>query len=68
MTLTTDFEGTAQAIFRLRRADGPPTPEELSMRLDALVEAIELLAHNHYEFPGLPESSLRNALSRARGW
>jgi len=67
MALTTDLEGNRQPILGLRQADVPPTPEELSRRLDALVEAVELLAHEHYVFPGLPESSLRNALSRAKG-
>jgi hypothetical protein len=69
MAVTADFEEIRQAISELGRDTAPPpTPEELGKRLDALVEAVEILAREHYVFPGLPQSTLRNALSRAKGW
>jgi hypothetical protein len=66
MALTTDYEEIGQRIARVGQGARPETPEQLSTRLDALVEAVEILARDHYEFPALPESSLRSALSRAR--
>jgi hypothetical protein len=65
MAVTTDYKDVRQEILRLGR-ESRETPEQLSERLDALVEAVEILARDHYEFPALPESNLRSTLSRAR--
>jgi hypothetical protein len=66
MTLSNDFGDIRQTIVRLGQGANPETREELSGRLDALVEAVEILARDHYEFPALPESNLRSALAKAR--
>jgi hypothetical protein len=66
MTASTDYIDLKKAIAELERSGTPESPAELSRRLDALVEAIEILARDRYEFPGLPDSNLRNALMRAR--
>jgi hypothetical protein len=40
--------------------------EELNQRLDALVEAVNRMARQHYRYPLLPENSLSSALHDAR--
>jgi hypothetical protein len=66
MALTREHEDIRRAIARLDRDATPETAEDLSRRLDALVEAVEILARDRYEFPGLPESNLRSAIWRAK--
>jgi hypothetical protein len=39
---------------------------ELHERVDGLLEAVEILAHDHYRPLGLPEAKVTSALSRAR--
>jgi hypothetical protein len=39
---------------------------ELHERVDGLVEAIELIAHDHYRPLGLPEARVTSALNRAK--
>jgi hypothetical protein len=66
MALSTDHEDIDQLISRLTgKEPRPETIEELGRRVDALVEAVEILARERYEFPTIPESNLRNALLRA---
>jgi hypothetical protein len=67
MALTTNRQEIEQVLARLEREPVPEEVAELSRRLDALVEAVEILAREQYNFPGLPESRLRSALARARG-
>jgi hypothetical protein len=66
MALTTNREEFEQMIARLEHDARPEGLEELSRRLDAVVEAMEIFARNQYDFPGMPESRLRSALARAR--
>jgi hypothetical protein len=63
---TKQRESIKQAITRLEWAGAPTDAEELARRLDALVEAVEILARDRYQFPTMPESNLRSALWRAR--
>lgn len=67
MALTTNREDIYETLSRIERDGAPEGIADLSRRLDALVEAVEILSRDQYEFPTLPESNLRNALSRARG-
>ena len=66
MALTTNRDEFEQMIARLERDARPEGLEELSRRLDAGVEAMEIFARDHYDFPGMPETRLRGALARAR--
>jgi hypothetical protein len=66
MALTTTREEIEQALARMEQSPTVEGRDELTRRLDALVEAVEILARDKYEFPGLPESRLRGALTRAR--
>jgi hypothetical protein len=66
MALTTTREEIEQALARMEQNPTAEGRDELSRRLDALVEAVEILARDQYEFPGLQESRLRGALTRAR--
>ena len=65
MALTTERESLEQLIRQLDRSDRTESLTDLSSRLDALVEAVEILAQDRYEFPGT-ESRLRWALNTAR--
>ena len=65
MALTTERESIEQIIRRLEPTSRPESLTDVSRRLDALVEAVEILARNRYEFPGT-ESRLRWTLNRAR--
>jgi hypothetical protein len=39
---------------------------ELHQRVDALLAAVEILAHDHYRPLGLPEAKVTSALNRAK--
>jgi hypothetical protein len=65
MTLTSDIEGIRKTVLQLQQGRSTETIEELGSRLDALVDAVELLSQDRYEFPGT-ESRVRWALDRAR--
>jgi hypothetical protein len=66
MALTTDRADIERALAELDRTSPPEGVAELAKRMDALLEAVEILARDHYEHPGLSESRLRDALTRAR--
>ena len=66
MALTTDRQEIWHTPIRLERAPSLDVVDELNRRLDALVDALEIIAREQYDFPGLPESKLRSALNRAR--
>jgi len=40
--------------------------EQLTARVDALVEAVSRMARQHYRYPLMPENSLSSALHDAR--
>jgi hypothetical protein len=63
---TTEREDIEQMLIRVVKAPEPETISDLSRRLDALVDAVEIIAREQYSFPALPESSLRSALIKAR--
>ena len=65
MALTTERESLEQVIRQLERSDQTESRTDVSRRLDALVEAVEILAQDRYEFPA-PRARLRWALHRAR--
>ena len=68
--MTTTPQTIESTLARMMRArtehDVPEGLDELSERLDGLIEAVEILARDHYDFPALPESRLRTAVARAR--
>jgi hypothetical protein len=45
MALTTDFDDIKQLISRMEQGVFDADPEELSRRLDALIEAVEMHAY-----------------------
>jgi hypothetical protein len=65
MALTTERESIEQVIRQLERSDRTESLTDVSRRLDALLEAVEILAQDRYEFPGA-ESRMRWAMDRAR--
>jgi hypothetical protein len=69
MAITADRQSIEREVATLARiapVRRPEGPEDLGRRLDAVVEALEILARDRYQFPGMPESRLTSAIARAR--